>query len=50
MGEPDPVDGAGVAESVSSPTGTFADQAQLRGQLDRLRDLGIHLVSVNPVD
>jgi hypothetical protein len=34
----------------SSLTGTFADQAQLHGLLDRLRDLGIHLVSVNPVD
>ena len=34
----------------SSLTGTFADQAQLHGLLDRLRDLGIQLVSVNPVD
>jgi hypothetical protein len=34
----------------SSLTGTFADQAQLHGLLDRLRDLGIALVSVNPVD
>jgi hypothetical protein len=33
----------------SSLTGTFADQAQLQGLLDRLRDLGIDLVSVNPV-
>ena len=31
-------------------TGTFADQAQLHGLLDRLRDLGIHLISVNPVE
>jgi hypothetical protein len=31
-------------------TGTFADQAQLHGLLDRLRDLGIHLISVNPID
>jgi hypothetical protein len=31
-------------------TGTFADQAQLHGLLDRLRDLGIHLISVNPAD
>ncbi len=34
----------------TSLTGTFADQAQLHGLLDRLRDLGIQLVSVNPVD
>ena len=33
----------------SSLTGTFADQAQLNGLLDRLCDLGIDLVSVNPV-
>ena len=31
-------------------TGNFADQAQLHGLLDQLRDLGIHLISVNPVD
>lgn len=31
-------------------TGTFVDQAQLHGLLDRLRDLGIHLISVNPAD
>ena len=34
----------------TSLTGTFADQAQLHGLLDQLRDLGIHLISVNPVD
>ncbi len=33
----------------SSLTGTFTDQAQLHGLLDRLRDLGIPIVSVNPV-
>jgi hypothetical protein len=31
-------------------TGTFADQAQLHGLLDQLRDLGIYLISVNPAD
>jgi hypothetical protein len=34
----------------SSLTGTFADQAQLCGLLDRLQDLGIPIVSVNPID
>jgi hypothetical protein len=34
----------------SSLTGTFADAAQLYGLLDRLQDLGISIVSVNPVD
>jgi hypothetical protein len=29
--------------------GAVADQAQLFGYLLRLRDLGIHLISVNPV-
>jgi len=29
--------------------GSVSDQAQLFGYLLRLRDLGIHLVSVNPV-
>jgi len=33
----------------SSLTGTFADRAELHGLLDRLRDLGIEIVSVNPV-
>jgi hypothetical protein len=33
----------------SSLTGSFADQAQLYALLDRLRDLGISIVSVNPV-
>jgi hypothetical protein len=31
-------------------TGNFADQAQLYGLLDQLRDLGIHLISVNSTD
>jgi len=34
----------------TSLTGNFADQAQLHGLLDQLRDLGIQLISVNPVD
>ena len=34
----------------TSLTGDFVDQAQLHGLLDRLRDLGIHLISVNPVE
>ena len=34
----------------TSLTGNFADQAQLHGLLDRLRDLGIPIVSVNPVE
>jgi hypothetical protein len=34
----------------TSVTGSFADQAQLHGLLDRLRDLGITLISVNAVD
>lgn len=34
----------------SSLTGMFQDPAALHGLLDRLRDLGIPLVSVNPVD
>jgi hypothetical protein len=31
-------------------TGTFIDSAELYGLLDRLRDLGIHLISVSPVN
>jgi hypothetical protein len=34
----------------TSLTGNFADQAQLHGLLNQLGDLGIHLISVNPVD
>jgi len=37
-------------DGLSSLTGTFADLAQLYGLLCRLRDLGIQLISVNPVD
>jgi hypothetical protein len=37
-------------DGVSTLTGTFADQAQLYGLLDRLRDLGIQLVSVNALE
>ena len=32
----------------TSLTGVFRDQAALHGLLDRLRDLGIAIVSVNP--
>jgi hypothetical protein len=31
-------------------TGAFADPAQLYGLLDRLQDLGVAIVSVNPID
>ena len=31
-------------------TGEFADQSQLHGVLERLRDFGIELVSVNALD
>jgi hypothetical protein len=31
-------------------TGTIVDQAQLLGVIDRIQELGIELVSVNPMD
>jgi hypothetical protein len=31
-------------------TGSFRDQAQLHGVLDRLQDFGIELVSINALD
>ena len=34
----------------TSLTGMFADQAQLHGLLEQLRDLGVQLISVNPVE
>jgi len=37
-------------EGETSLTGCFVDQAQLHGLLDRVRDLGIAIVSVNPVE
>jgi hypothetical protein len=39
-----------VRAGESSLTGTFHDQAALHGLLDRLRDLAIPIVSVNPID
>ena len=35
---------------VTTLSGPFVDHAQLYGVLDRLRDLGIELVSVNAVE
>ena len=34
----------------TSVTGRFADEAQLHRLLDRLRDLDIPIVSVNPIE
>jgi hypothetical protein len=31
-------------------SGAFTDQAQLHGVIERLRDFGIELVSINPVE
>jgi hypothetical protein len=31
-------------------TGTFRDQSQLHGVIDRLQDFGIELVSINALD
>jgi hypothetical protein len=31
-------------------TGRFEDQSKLHGMLDRLRDFGIELISINPVE
>jgi hypothetical protein len=39
-----------AASGGSALTGTFADQTQLFGLLDQLRDFGIELVSVDVVD
>ena len=39
-----------ISRCESSLTGTFDDQAALHGLLDRLRDLAIPIVSVNPID
>jgi hypothetical protein len=38
------------SNGVTALSGTFVDHAQLYGVLDRLRDLGIELVSVNAVE
>jgi hypothetical protein len=42
--------GLDSGDGQSTLTGRLRDQAQLHGLLDRLRDLGIPLVSVNPVE
>jgi hypothetical protein len=39
-----------ASEGRTALTGTFVDQAQLHGVLQRLCDLGIELESVNAVD
>ena len=39
-----------AADGRTALTGTFVDQAQLHGVLERLSDLGIELESVNAVD
>ncbi len=39
-----------VGEGETVLTGSLADQAALHGVLRKLRDLGVSLVSVNPVD
>jgi hypothetical protein len=36
-----------AGDGITALSGTFVDHAQLYGVLDRLRDLGIELVSVN---
>jgi hypothetical protein len=39
-----------AADGRTSLTGTFEDQSMLHGALDRLRNFGIELISINPVD
>ena len=54
FGEPFASALGGVAvESAAAETalvGEFTDQAQLHGLVERLRDFGIELVSINPVE
>lgn len=47
-----PLEGMSVAVegSESVLTGELVDQAQLRGALSSLHDLGLEIVSVNPAD
>jgi hypothetical protein len=38
------------AQGRTALTGWFEDQAKLHGVLDRIRDFGIELISINPVE
>ncbi len=38
------------ADGRTALTGWFDDQSKLHGTLDRIRDLGIELISINPVE
>jgi len=38
------------ADGRTALTGWFDDQSKLHGTLDRIRDFGIELISINPVE